>query len=329
MPTTSTTYNLGPCDCCGSGPCDCDCPYCEPPNSGTCGYYSQFDITTTGWTNGIHCPTCPNCQTTLGGTWRLYYVGFVGSICYWQTNETMPVTGPCSAFWTDGFPKYQLQFFTSFAENPGKKTRLRTGASTTSWYDTAYSCSGKTMTSVQLNPVVRCCELTPGTSVTLSPVAGTWVDCGSGSSPPFGAVMVNGVEVEGPPRPKPLRKPVVIKMVVNGAEVETTWDGKSPMTFTVPGEAKVTRVEEVKPIPCEYVGDELTAAERRIAGVDHLRRWTRCQHPARASLVGESRRKGLAVLASLHATGRPVCPCKGCGVDCPGYVPDKDQSDVP
>lgn len=56
-------------------------------------------------------------------------------------------------------------------------------------------------------------------------------------------------------------------------------------------------------VPCKFVGDELTAAERTALNLDHRRQWTRCDHPAKP-------------------LGKAVCGCQGCGPRCPGYAAD-------
>lgn len=52
---------------------------------------------------------------------------------------------------------------------------------------------------------------------------------------------------------------------------------------------------------CRFVGDDLTGPERQAAGLEHSRRWLHCLHPD----------------APL---GPHVCPCRGCGPKCPGYL---------
>lgn len=57
------------------------------------------------------------------------------------------------------------------------------------------------------------------------------------------------------------------------------------------------------PLPCLFLGDELSGRQRAEAGLDHSRRWAPCEHPDRP-------------------LGPYVCPCAGCGPTCPSYLPD-------
>ena len=54
---------------------------------------------------------------------------------------------------------------------------------------------------------------------------------------------------------------------------------------------------------CLYFGPALTGADRNAAKLDHARDWHWCEHPGKP-------------------LGAAVCPCQGCGVNCPGYRPD-------
>lgn len=56
-------------------------------------------------------------------------------------------------------------------------------------------------------------------------------------------------------------------------------------------------------IPCRFVGDDLTGAERTAKNLDHRRQWTHCDHPKKP-------------------LGEAVCGCAGCGPRCPGYAAD-------
>jgi hypothetical protein len=64
-------------------------------------------------------------------------------------------------------------------------------------------------------------------------------------------------------------------------------------------------------VPCVHVGDDLTGPERQARGLDHARRWTRCEHPA-------------------QPLGEVVCGCRGCGPTCRGYQAETpDAADLP
>lgn len=54
--------------------------------------------------------------------------------------------------------------------------------------------------------------------------------------------------------------------------------------------------------PCSRIGLELTGPARDAAGLDHGRRWHRCDHPS-------------------QPLGTSVCTCRGCGPQCGGYSP--------
>jgi len=54
-------------------------------------------------------------------------------------------------------------------------------------------------------------------------------------------------------------------------------------------------------IPCFYLGNELTGAERTAGGYSHLRTWHWCNHEKKP-------------------LGEAACHCKGCGPACPGYI---------
>lgn len=60
------------------------------------------------------------------------------------------------------------------------------------------------------------------------------------------------------------------------------------------------------PLPCLSLGDELTGEARDAVGLNHARTWHRC-------------------LDSEQPLGPFVCPCKGCGPDCPSYHPDLES----
>jgi len=52
---------------------------------------------------------------------------------------------------------------------------------------------------------------------------------------------------------------------------------------------------------CEHLGDEISGNERERLGLSHLQRWSTCNHPS-------------------QPLGSVVCPCKGCGIHCLGFI---------
>jgi hypothetical protein len=60
--------------------------------------------------------------------------------------------------------------------------------------------------------------------------------------------------------------------------------------------------------PCKYLGEPLPLLQIRKLGLDALKGWTGCDHPA-------------------EPLGPVVCPCNRCGPNCPGYAaePPEDQ----
>ena len=88
----------------------------------------------------------------------------------------------------------------------------------------------------------------------------------------------------------------------NGVRVVTIHtDINGVTTVTESRPQSQTEAEASKAVPCKFVGEELTGAERESKGLDHARKWLLCLHPARP-------------------LGEVVCQCKGCGPGCPGYA---------
>lgn len=57
--------------------------------------------------------------------------------------------------------------------------------------------------------------------------------------------------------------------------------------------------------PCRFVGHEIPGAQRAELGLAHNKRWSLCLHPEKP-------------LGAQY-----VCPCNGCGPNCPGYSPEE------
>ena len=70
-----------------------------------------------------------------------------------------------------------------------------------------------------------------------------------------------------------------------------------------PGEPGAARAAAPGPSPdCDHRGDDLTGAEREARGLSHAGRWALCMAPG------------------YEREGEAVCPCTGCGPDCPRYA---------
>lgn len=266
MSVTETTYDLGECGCCAPV-CDCDCQWCTDD---ACGYYTQWEFTLNGWVNGPVCNTCTTvCQTVFGGTRTLIYGGYISGCCRWNDANTIPAPGGVNSLtcnhtvWNQGATTFAMSLC-----KPSGVFKLALGTGYVGIGPAASSDNGGfanpqelcDQTSVAGNFLMaalssRCCYPASGSTFTLTPVSGTWVDC---SDPGAAPMAMKGLRtgLPGPtgPRSSRGRKPVVIKLEVNGVEMETTWDGKGPMTFTVPGDANVTSVQQV---PEEGPGTEL------------------------------------------------------------------------
>ena len=63
-------------------------------------------------------------------------------------------------------------------------------------------------------------------------------------------------------------------------------------------------------LPCVHLGDELSGAEREAHGLNHAKKWSRCENPSKP-------------------LGEFVCPCKGCGRWCRGYMEDTTDMKAP
>jgi hypothetical protein len=83
-------------------------------------------------------------------------------------------------------------------------------------------------------------------------------------------------------------------------------DGPCPGAYGSPGVDALTPASARVPLPCVHLGDPLTAAERKAAGLAHsIKDWRWCG-------------AGLG----------PVCRCSGCGPACPLYVADPSGSEL-
>jgi hypothetical protein len=86
----------------------------------------------------------------------------------------------------------------------------------------------------------------------------------------------------------------------------TICPGPCASAYGSPGVDALTPASARVPLPCVHLGDPLTAAERKAAGLAHsIKDWRWCG-------------AGLG----------PVCRCSGCGPACPLYVADPSGSEL-
>jgi hypothetical protein len=129
---------------------------------------------------------------------------------------------------------------------------------------------------------------------------------------------------------KPLPKVIQVRVIKKGS---TLPPGERVIGRATPGGTIKTETPipgpEIEVAPCRHVGRDLTGYEREKAGLGHTKKWTKCDHPNRIGLAATTSMTGNVWLAQSHATGGAVCPCKGCGPNCPGYSPAGTENPDP
>lgn len=187
MPTTSTTYNLGPCDCCDVA-CVCDCTLCND----ACAFYTDWQFTLNGFVAGTLCNLCTtDCQTVFGGTRTLTFAGMAGGCCTWyDTAGNIPAPGfppdiHCNpSNWNEGNHLWIMQLCKplgvfKLSLTTGQGSFGPSGSSDNGAFANPQElCDQTSVAGTLLIPFAanRCCYPSGGTAITLTPV-GTPIDC--------------------------------------------------------------------------------------------------------------------------------------------------------